>query len=168
MNAHNQGNKMFHEHDRWLLRTIHLKLDIIIKTMANDRQALDDALAQQRQDIADAAQRVTDALAAMQTKIDAGQDFSAELATVNELHGALQAIAAAPVTTGTPTGAGASNAGAAGTTVAGPAEHAAIVKAGGEVVDSEGFPGHAGSATVPQITPPPPDQPPAEEPTNPS
>lgn len=64
--------------------------------MADDRDALDKGLAQNKQDIADAAQRVVDTVAAIQAKIDAGQSFTAELATLNEAHTALQAIAAPP------------------------------------------------------------------------
>jgi hypothetical protein len=53
-----------------------------------------------------------------------------------------------------PTGRAAVNAGAAGTTVTGEEGHTAIEKAGGGVKDPEGYEGHAGSATVDQITPP--------------
>lgn len=90
-----------------LFAAINKKLDIVIENMAT-RAQLDDALAQEDQDIKDAAarheQQLKDIAAGFQEKLDAlqaaldgGQDFSAELAALQTHHDELVAIAAAPV-----------------------------------------------------------------------
>lgn len=79
-------------------RNINQKLDWIIDNMATKAQ-LDAALQQLKQDVADAAARAKEALANLQAKIDAGENFDAELAAVNAVHDQLSEIASAPAPT---------------------------------------------------------------------
>lgn len=57
---------------------------------------LDAAIATIKQDVADAAKRAQDATAALQAKLDAGEDFSQEIADLNAAHTAIQGIATSP------------------------------------------------------------------------
>jgi|ERR1700686_3386936 len=78
------------------------KLDRIIECMAT-KTDLDNAVAQIKQDVTDAVKRASDALAALQAKLGAGEDFSQEVADLTAAHAALAAIAAPPASAPTPT-----------------------------------------------------------------
>lgn len=133
--------------------------DELDKALEHEDQAIKDAAARVEQMLNDVAARGKEALDALQAKLDGKEDFSAELSTLQQTQAEIAAIAAAPLTGAIPTGQSAGATGAAGTTTIGQAEHAAIVAAGGEVVDEK----MSGSASVHQITPPPPETPPEGE-----
>lgn len=137
-----------------------------IKNMPT-RAELDAALQQNEKDTEDAIQRWQDqmkkasddqakALSDLQAKIDAKEDFSAELATLKETHNNLQTLAATPIAAvidppGTLTS---TLAGAAGHTVGGAEGEAAAVAAGGVPVEGQGD--HPGNTPTPVTDPPTP------------
>lgn len=127
------------------------------------RAQLDAALDQEKQDITDAIARheqsLKDALAAqqaaldaLQAKLDAQEDFSAELATLQTTHEQLQSLAATPIqqiTDPSTLGQAGQNSGAAGTVVMGAAGNAAAAAGPGgtDAPHTEDNPG-AGTATA--------------------
>ena len=142
------------------------------------RKELDDALSQENDEITAAIERhdqqmkdkvteLQDQINNLQSKLDGGDDFGAELAAVHQHTQALQQLAAKPIQAITaPAGTSATgmNTGAAGTTVLGGAGHDAIAAQEGAVLPTDETP-HAGSAgSNPAPEPPVDPNAPAPEP----
>lgn len=74
---------------------LNTKLDWIIKDMGNKatKADLDAGIAQIKQDVVDAAQRATTALGALLDKVNAGEDFTAEVTDLQNAHNQLIQIA---------------------------------------------------------------------------
>lgn len=85
------------EREAGILAIINQKLDWIIIHMAKDRKALDDAVAQIKQDAADASQRWTTAFGAFTDKLKANgvdmADYSAEVDELTSVHNEVIKIA---------------------------------------------------------------------------
>jgi hypothetical protein len=169
---------MFHTGDRGKLQLILTKLERLEHMPT--RAELDAALAREDQDITEAIDRynkaLTDALAeqkaaldALQAKLDAEEDFSAELAALNQTHTRIQSIAAAPIQAIIDPGSviGPAGPGAAGAVVLGEMGHAAVEAAGG-THDTEANPKAGGaSGNLTPLPPPPAEDTPVTQPETP-
>jgi hypothetical protein len=143
------------------------------------RADLDQALSQNKQDVEEAIQRWQDqmkkamddnakALSDLQTAHENDDNFSQELATLQETHNRIQSLAQMPVAAIiTPPSSPGASTGAAGTTVGGKEAHDAAVAAGGEPIKGQGD--HPGSIPTPPAEPDKPanpaEEPAAEQPT---